>query len=72
MTKQRNPTDAWINAVAEECTRAEVVEYLIEAWDGFKDQARLLAKIKTQAVRDGYSPEYFDNGVLTKRKAGVD
>ena len=56
---------AFINAIAEEGTKAEAVQYLQGAWDE-------LQTLKRACIADGYDPHYLANGVLTKRHAWRD
>lgn len=56
---------AFINAIAEEGSKADAIEHLQQTWDE-------LQTLRAACVRDGYDLHYLDNGVLTKRRAWRD
>lgn len=56
---------AFINAIAEEGSKADAIEHLQETWDE-------LQTLKRACMAAGYDPHYLANGVLAKRRAGRD
>lgn len=56
---------AFINAIARDGTKDEVITYLQETWDK-------LQSLKQACIADGYDPYYLDNEVLTKRRSWRD
>lgn len=56
---------AFINAIADDGTKEDAIEYLQQTWDE-------LQTLKAALVKKGYTREYLDNACLSKRPAWRD